>query len=115
MKERLLKLVFLLSVLPFLMDDRAFRPVEPGFSSCKMSPNLVKSKVISPEFSVHAVPLGCMGVVELTAQLDAIQSFNLLTFFITLHELECLLMSGKFNLKALVNNKSFVYLFSDLS
>lgn len=45
------------------MDDNDLGLVEQDFSSCKISPNLLKSEVLSPEFSVHDVPLGCVGVV----------------------------------------------------
>lgn len=45
------------------MDDSTFGLIEKVFSSCKMSPNLLKSKLILPEFSVRDVPLGCVGMV----------------------------------------------------
>lgn len=56
-------MVFLLKAPPILMDDSAFGLVEQVFLSCKMSPNLLKSKVILPEFSMYDVPLAYVGVV----------------------------------------------------
>lgn len=45
------------------MDDSASGLVEQAFSFCTMSPSLLESKVILPEFPMYDVPLAYVGVV----------------------------------------------------